>query len=170
MMVNWVPCVDGVFMPRQERDLILDGQTKNIDLVVGDTQDEFMVSDGQGHQVRAGREGNRRLIAAWQHGGGRAPAMTRAPSILPTSGSCSGPWAHAGDPCVDAMLSSPNACHGIGRVLRRWAIPVDRVLYTGTAPTCMATASCIWVSLWKCAVGIAAHDYTLGQAPISEAS
>ncbi|MCB5521207.1 hypothetical protein LIP81_22305, partial [Erysipelatoclostridium ramosum] len=64
---------DGVFMPRQERDLILDGQTKNIDLVVGDTQDEFMVSDGQGHQVRAGREGNRRLIAAWQHGGGRAP-------------------------------------------------------------------------------------------------
>lgn len=73
MMVNWVPCVDGVFMPRQERDLILDGQTKNIDLVVGDTQDEFMVSDGQGHQVRAGREGNRRLIAAWQHGGGRAP-------------------------------------------------------------------------------------------------
>lgn len=65
MPLNWSPCVDGVFLPKAERRLIAERQSNDVDVLLGDNDDEFLeVRDSQASD-NVGREGNLVFIDAW---------------------------------------------------------------------------------------------------------
>lgn len=44
MIVNWVPCVDGLFLPDQEERIVEGCKANNVDMLVGNTTNEFIAS------------------------------------------------------------------------------------------------------------------------------
>lgn len=73
MIVNWGPCVDGLFLPDQEERIVEGCKANNVDMLVGNTTNEFIASTEDGKPVHVGQLGNLTLIRKWTaSGGGRA--------------------------------------------------------------------------------------------------
>ena len=51
MIVNWVPCVDGLFLPDQEERIVESCKANNVDMLVGNTTNEFIASTEDGKLV-----------------------------------------------------------------------------------------------------------------------
>ena len=73
MIVNWVPCVDGLFLPDQEERIVESCKANNVDMLVGNTTNEFIASTEDGKPVHVGQLGNLTLIRKWTASGGTAP-------------------------------------------------------------------------------------------------
>ncbi len=73
MIVNWVPCVDGLFLPDQEERIVEGCKANNVDMLVGNTTNEFIASTEDGKPVHVGQLGNLTLIRKWTASGGTAP-------------------------------------------------------------------------------------------------
>lgn len=58
MIVNWVPCVDGLFLPDQEERIVESCKANNVDMLVGNTTNEFIASteDGKPCACRPARQ------------------------------------------------------------------------------------------------------------------
>lgn len=65
MIVNWVPCVDGLFLPDQEERIVEGCKANNVDMLVGNTTNEFIASTEDGKPVHVGQLGNLTLIRKW---------------------------------------------------------------------------------------------------------
>ena len=73
MIVNWAPCVDGLFLPDQEERIVEGCKANNVDMLVGNTTNEFIASTEDGKPVHVGQLGNLTLIRKWTASGGTAP-------------------------------------------------------------------------------------------------
>lgn len=62
MPCNWSPCIDGVFMPCSEAELLSIGEINDVEIIVGDATDEFLSHNDDGTVVQEGRDGNLQLL------------------------------------------------------------------------------------------------------------
>ena len=94
MEVVWRMCVDGAMLPVQPPEALAAGAGRGINLLIGNTTDEFPGTDAEGNPCPEGEVGTLAFINRWQQGGGEAPYYYRFDVPMPGDGS--GPF-HSSD-------------------------------------------------------------------------
>lgn len=138
MIVNWVPCVDGLFLPDQEERIVEGCKANNVDMLVGNTTNEFIASTEDGKPVHVGQLGNLTLIRKWIASGGTAPyyyhfdvampGMMPEPSTHPICGSPLEALRNAGVRSLDGITIWQGEWGCTGPILPPMAIPTERTV------------------------------------------